>query len=80
MPRGALKMAIFFNFHPPPGPLVKSLFGDSLDSFETVACPQKARQALETFFGARGQRYLTSTGIDYRLIQLRFRQLLQTTA
>ena len=40
--------AIFFLFAPPPP--VRSLFGDSLDSFETVASPEMARQALRTFF------------------------------
>ena len=69
MARGALKMArerlvanvkggqfdpraIFFRFAPSPPP-VNSLFGDSLESFETVASPQMVHQALGTFFGPR---------------------------
>jgi len=57
--------AIFSHLHPappPPSP-IKCLFGDSFNSFETIASPQMARQALESFFLARGQKYLRSTSL-----------------
>ena len=47
----------FFYLHPLPPAPVKSLFGDSFESFQAVASPQMARQALVTFFCHCACRY-----------------------